>query len=264
MTDILEQALASDTSAGEDPLNVLVGEGKKFRSPSDLAKAKLEADSFIEKLKSENRELRTIVESLDGKVKSQDMLTELIERVSKGTAATTATTNGTNDATSNTASTDTRNQSVALTPEDVLNLLEQREKAKSVAENRKLVNAKLAEMYGDKAVEVVRQRAAELGLTDKAVFQLAESSPKAFLKLVSSNVEAPNAVRAGGAGKSTVNSQAVFAGNVGSDVRNDAYYAKLKSEMGAVKFALDTNMQVQMHKDMERLGDAFFSNSNSD
>jgi hypothetical protein len=261
-TDVLSEAISMQPTTSEgDPLDVLVGEGKKFRSPSDLAKAKLESDAFINKLQSENRELRTIVESLDSKVKSQDVLTELIERVSRGSQPTIAG-DPSQVTSNNTASTDTRNQSVALTPEDVLNLLDQRDKAKSVAANRKFVNSKLSEMYGEKAVEVVRQRASELGLTDKAVFQLAESSPKAFLKLVSSNVESAGTVnRSGAAGRGTVNSQALFAGNPGGDVRNDGYYSKLKTEMGSVKFATDTSIQVQMHKDMERLGDSFFQSN---
>jgi len=50
-------------SENNDPVfNSMVGEGKKYRTPDDLAKGKTEADLFIEQLKSENAEMRKEVE----------------------------------------------------------------------------------------------------------------------------------------------------------------------------------------------------------
>ena len=39
-------------------LDALVGEGKKYANLEELAKGKAEADSFIDKLKDENSDLR--------------------------------------------------------------------------------------------------------------------------------------------------------------------------------------------------------------
>ena len=40
----------------KDYFEELVGDDKPFKSPKDLARAKLESDKFIEQLKQENRE----------------------------------------------------------------------------------------------------------------------------------------------------------------------------------------------------------------
>src|SRR5690349_8192148 len=51
------------TNDSTDPFAELVGEGKKYADAAALAKAKKEADSFIEQIKRENAELRDRVAS---------------------------------------------------------------------------------------------------------------------------------------------------------------------------------------------------------
>ena len=60
MTDELNVDNGAPTPPVADPLQELVGEGKKFKSIEDLAKSKVEADRFIDKLKSENDALRKL------------------------------------------------------------------------------------------------------------------------------------------------------------------------------------------------------------
>lgn len=54
------QAVTTNTATQEQSeiVAALVGEGKKYKTHDDLAKAYINADSFIEQLKAENRELK--------------------------------------------------------------------------------------------------------------------------------------------------------------------------------------------------------------
>jgi hypothetical protein len=61
--------------------------------------------------------------------------------------------------------------------------LEQREVVTTMKANQQQVEAALRAKYGDKAVEVVKQRASELGLTPKALGDLSGQSPQAVLAL---------------------------------------------------------------------------------
>lgn len=61
--------------------------------------------------------------------------------------------------------------------------LEQREAATVAEANLKQVDNTLRAKFGDKAAEVVAQRAAELGLTTKALGELSSKSPAAVLAL---------------------------------------------------------------------------------
>lgn len=63
--DFLAVDVPAEQPRTEDVLSELVGDGKKFKSPEDLAKAKLEADKHISKIEEENAALRKKVEGLD-------------------------------------------------------------------------------------------------------------------------------------------------------------------------------------------------------
>jgi len=65
--------------------------------------------------------------------------------------------------------------------------LEQREVATTTKANQQQVEATLRAKYGEKAAEVVQQRAAELGLTPKALGELSGQSPQAVLALFSAS-----------------------------------------------------------------------------
>jgi hypothetical protein len=149
------------------------------------------------------------------------------------------------------------NQPVGLTREDVVNLLSERDANLRAKQNREAVNAKLGEMFGDSAPDKIRNRSKELGLSERALLNLAETSPKAFIALIDNSAEGKGTSRT--TGRSTMNTEAIERGNlVNHEVRNQAYYDKMKQQMGVKAFLMDTKVQVQLHKDMNRLGDAFF------
>jgi len=85
----------------------------------------------------------------------------------------------------------------------------------------------------------------------------AKRSPNAFWNLIGENNNVPQ-TGTSGVTKGSVNSAAVIqAGQPG--VRNKAYYDKVKNEMGAKAFVMNQKVQIQMHKDMQALGDAWDS-----
>ena len=130
--DVIGAVTGSSTQA--DPLAELVGDGKKFATVNDLARGKLEADSFIEKIKAENNELRVLLKHTEGKISQAATVEDILKRVGSGsnTASDTPT-----------ANVPASNQPVGLTREDVVNLLAEKErqtKAESITPNTDVLN----------------------------------------------------------------------------------------------------------------------------
>src|SRR5690606_26975993 len=55
---VTEPTPAPVTTQEQAAIDLLVGEDKKYKTVEDLAKSRLEADEFIERLKRENAEMR--------------------------------------------------------------------------------------------------------------------------------------------------------------------------------------------------------------
>lgn len=146
------------------PVADLVGEGKKFKTIDDLAKSKIEADSFIETLKAELVAERA-------KVKTQAEMEDTIRALSapKAPPAPLAQT----ERVENKAP----DLSTAIKAE-----LDALDRSKVIRNNIETVTNRLVEVYGseEKAGEVVRARAVELGVSTKFLMDSASTSPKAF------------------------------------------------------------------------------------
>lgn len=78
---------ADQTAAVQETFSTLVGEGKRFKSPEELAKAKLEADNHIRRIEEENATLRQKVEGMDNNYKT--ILTKLEEKSNANVSAKT-------------------------------------------------------------------------------------------------------------------------------------------------------------------------------
>jgi hypothetical protein len=230
-------------------LETLVGEGKKFKDLEALAKGKLEADEFIKTLegtiKSLADELKQAQLSADRKATLENLMSSL------------TTTTKTSETKEPSQPQNPSNQSGSgLSHDDVVKIMEAREAAKRQAQNLNLALAPVKKLYGDKTDEVLAQKAQELGMTVEALETLAKQSPQAFLNVVGVNAR-DNSTRSM-ATHSSVNSLGSTDPGAPQE-RNKAYYDKLRKEMGAWKFATDSKLQVQLHKDMQRLGDAWDS-----
>lgn len=227
---------------GGDPTNTasaletLVGEGKKFKTIEDLAKGKLEADRFIEKLSSEQEQLRKELEA-------RMALEEQLARHAAGASGQPAPT-----------SVPPANQPSSTPTVDVDKLLDEklakRAEFERQSQNTAQVDNFLLQHFGDaeKAREAVAKLNATLGIDMK---QIASVSPEAAIRLIRGEAgPVGSAVAERGMVRTGVTSQ--------GEVRNNAYYSKLRAEMGNARFYTDKKLQLQLHKDAQSLGDKFF------
>lgn len=160
-------ALFENTSDSEVTLDHLVGEGKKYRSPDELAKAYANASSAITEREQELANLR---EELNTRLSVE-------EQINKFQKATTQT--------QETQTTTQTSQNSAGEPDlakRVRELIDQDRRETTQRANQQTVQDKLIELYGtpEKANQVVRQKAQELGVSVKFMEDVALQSPAAF------------------------------------------------------------------------------------
>lgn len=219
----------------------LVGEGKKFGSPEDLAKGKMESDRFINKLTQENEQLRELIKTIEQKDKEMEARAAILNQL-----------NGNPEPQDPQPRAPTQQpQAKGLTEADVARLIEEVNQSKVANANLQSVDQALVKQFGAEAPNVVKAKAAELGISVDDLKALASKSPGAFYQMVGVDTA------------SSGNSSSMYVGSKpgaqpqGEPVRNAAYYEGLKQKMGIKAFAFDKRLQVQMFKDMERLGDSF-------
>jgi hypothetical protein len=239
-----EQSGTFDISAPGPLVAELVGEGKKFKSVDDLAKGKIEADGFIEKLKVENAALR---EALNTEADPDEILKRIGSLLQ---AKSERSTTNTPDQTSN------QSQSTAapLTEEKVLELLSKREQEDKIRQNINSFNANVTKAFGDKTGEVIASRLDELGMDEAQFKDLAARNPNAALRILGLKEGGVSA----GSMSSSVNTEAFFgeAGKGNGEVQNFAYFTKLRRELGERYY--EPHIQKQVFEARKKLGDAFW------
>jgi hypothetical protein len=226
----------------DDPVQLLVGEGKKFKTVQDLAKGKIEADNFVEQLKTENKALRDAIASGTDTTDIRAKIDELLASSKRADSATAG---------------QPSNQSKAgtLTTEEVLTLLDQRDSQKTAKTNSDLFNATIAKSLGDKATETVMQRIQTLGLDLETFNAVVMRNPTGALALV--GIKEPIQTSATvGSKDAKVNTAALFSENSGNQTQNFAYFDKLRKEIGAKYFTPE--VQAQVFQARKELGDAFW------
>lgn len=194
MDELFQTVVPADTN-NVDPKSAyeaLVGEGKKYASPEMLAASRVHADKFIEKLQSENAELRT---ELNSRLTVEQLMTKLSDRQAIN-----------NDETGNRGNTpqppvntsDVNPPNVQLTEEAIARLVQKEltnhsNKTREQA-NTAVVVSELKKQFGDNYVEHMQARLNELGISKEAAIQLASSMPKAYIELIGKkpNQSVPN------------------------------------------------------------------------
>lgn len=138
-----------------------------------------------------------------------------------------------------------------LSQDDIVKIIEAREAEKVQERNLNTAMEKVKKFYGDKADEFLTQKAQSLGLTVDQLKALGRSSSEALTGVLGINGrDASTRPMATGSHNTTPV-------GTGEEVRNKAYYDKLRKEMGNTKFILDRSLQIQLMKDFNRLGDAW-------
>lgn len=232
---------------GVDIAAELIGEGKKYKDLSAAAKALLEKDRFIERIKAENAEMRA---SLKGEQKMDEFLEKLRAAQNTGTASTSANQQG---ETSTNQNDNTTQVTKALSIDEVQKLLEERERKAAEEANLAKSIQMAKDAFGANFKAVMTQKAEELGMSQDYLLNLAKTQPKAFAKLVEADVPPQGRTTPP---PNSVNTAAL--GNKRTGEKNNEYYKALRKQIGDAEF-FKPNIQNQLHKDAQRLGPAFFS-----
>ena len=224
-----------------NPLEELVGDGKKFQTVEALAAAKLEADRTItarnEELERHREEIRRQAEELELlRRQPREPLAQEPPRVADRPVEVEP------------------NQDLASR---IREELRQAQEEDLQNQNIRSVAVKLSEVYGssEKAREVVAAKASELGLSVEFLQSVAAKSPKAFftqLGLTETTLQAPAASR------SDVNTVAL-ANTTSSAPKQGSYQSYEQLRRDNPKRYFSAEIQNQMFVDAKRLGDAFFT-----
>lgn len=214
-----------------NPLDALVGEGRKYKSVEDLAKAVEFKEQHINQIEAENAQYRANL---------QEQI-ELQRQRSQEAPPPPQSGQG---------------QSEVDLEQRIRNTLEQTDREKRVATNVNEVSQKLVDVYGtpEKANEVVKQKAAELGVSIQFLMDSAAQSPKAFYAQIGLNEGNRHAASING----KVNPEALAnlnpsrAGAPGTY----AFYEQMRQENP--KMYNSPRVQLQMHKEAMEKGEAFF------
>lgn len=230
-----------------NPLNELVGDGKKFSTLDELAKGKLESDQFIEQLKGELATVRSEMATLEEQANKKNTVTDLIDAVNKA----------------NKKVDEDGNQPISegQLKEMVDSIMDNRYEKQTRLTNYQQANQSVLDKFkGD--VEAARaytaERAKQLGITTDKLKALGEESPSAFKQLmeVSQSTGSPQSVT----GLPEVNVERGPNPHAVESIdghHTKAYYDKLKQDLGLSKYWNDTKIQGQYFKDAQALGDRF-------
>ena len=253
MTGLFEQSQTTGTNTEIDPnknlLEELVGDGKKFKTPEELARGKAEADRFIQQLQGELAGLRT-------ELSTRQTLEQLMDKMSadKGTENTNQSHN------QNSQVGDGQNVK-AFTEEDIARLVEERlskaEQARIHQSNLAHSKKALEESFGPDYVTHLKAKAQELGVSEEYLNNMAKETPKAFLKLVEADgaqrATAPSLFSPPPSQQLPSQSNRSFAP---TGQRKQSWYEDLKRKNASEYWS--PAIQNQMHKDAISLGETFF------
>jgi len=245
--DLLDQGSDTNTPLIDPNKNYfeeLVGEGKKFKTEADLARAKMHSDIYIKTLETKLDESNEMARRALDESKAQAKLQELIDRLENRS--------------------DSQNQQItpaqaadnkpSFNPDELDTIistkLTQVEKQRKETENWNQVQKKLKEEFGENSAHELKTRMDTLGLNSEDVNSLAKRSPTAFFNTFGLNKQQNDS----------------FQSPIASSRRSDPfapktpkrtwmYYQELKKTNPSLY--LDPKTNVQMQKDIVEYGDAF-------
>lgn len=235
MTDLF----SSEVDPASITFDQLVGEGKKYRDQDAAAKAIVEKDNFIEKLKSEAELARQ-------ELRSRTNLEELVAKLQRPQEP-------------NREITPTPRQEPIQgnepTPVDlkaeVAKLLEEERNKTSRENNLNTARQGLKERFGADYNQTLKNIAVELGVTEKFIIDMASTSPTGFFKLVDS-VKTPDSKVPVTPPNSRDHNPAPSA----SGRKNKAYFDALrKADINAY---LSPKVQNEYHREAMAQGDRFY------
>lgn len=232
-----------DIDENKDYLSELVGEGKKFKSPEELAKGKYIADQYVETLKRRLDVITNDYKQVRAESDTRAKLEDLINRLSNK-----------NDSSSEQPPAKDEIKPVIDTKDIdslISNKLEEREVSKRQSDNFNLVRSKLQERLGKNYQDVVKHQIDELGISVEDMNDMARNRPKVLLKALGVD-EVPQSDPFQAPPRSSRISDNFKPNN---QKRTWAYYQNLKKNNPDIY--MDRKTAIQMHDDAIALGDAF-------
>lgn len=238
-----------------DYFEELVGEGKKFADAKALAKGKVAADTHIQKLEQELASLRE--KAASGKT-VEDLLSKLEERnnnmnqsgegSNSGTPIPGEPSNGSGEGSSSALD-------LSAVEKLVAERLEQKTKQEREEANYRVAVEGAKAKWGDNAQVEINRKATQLGLSLDQLKGYARENPEIFLTLVGAKDPVAQTQTTPSVPNSTANVGTTQAGN--PNVKNKRYYDNLK-KTDPKRYRLP-DVQLEMHNEAIRQGDAFFS-----
>lgn len=226
-----------DDAGDKNYIEQLVGDGKKFKDANALAKGKMQADLFVQKLLAEKRDLEariTNTQSMEDLIKSlkNDQTTPDPGEVRRPNEVT-----GTN-------------------PEDIQRIVQEtvaaREEEAKKTRNLSEVTETLKNQFGSNYVAELEERTKDLGVGKAFLDDLAKTNPKAFLKLVGVETKKETPMSVFSPPPSRINSGATIQSV--STEKTYSYYEKIRKSDPATYRSLQSEMFTQA----SRLGDDFY------
>ena len=214
----------------QNPLDALVGEGKKFKTVEDLAKGKQESDQYISKLESQ--------------LKEQDYAKQLLEQLKPTEEPKTE------EGKEKTVSSESNNNQLTtdVVKELIQSTLQETQQATTISQNLVTVDKQLEALYGTEADNKVKERAAQVGMSFDQMKEMAGNTPAAFFALMG---EAPKPES-----NPVVNQGSIDMNINQSQSMNFAYFQKMKREDPTRWYSREN--QMLMAKEAEKQGSDFY------
>jgi hypothetical protein len=227
----------------------LIGEGKKYATLKDAARALVEKDVFIDTLKTEKKE---VLEDLAKRMTMEEALQKLKEtdlRNIQQEAAPAA-----NSESNQPVSTETINKLIRDTVQQQITGATQEAKAE---QNVNLVKQQLQAVWGADFASVLKQKTSELGVSEEWITQAARTTPQVLLKLVAGNESAKDTSSLFSPSGAGVNSAALSSNtrNVPAEGKY-SYWQKMRTENPTLYHTPAQSMQ--RHQAAIKYGETFY------
>lgn len=244
--NLFDPNLPPQVDPNKNYLEELVGENKKFKTPEEMARGKVESDNYIKTLEMKLDQLREDYTKVSEESKTAASLKEILDQMK---------------------SEQQLNQgNPPIAPEvkqPTLDIAEQRtlirnevlglEAQRRADENFKIVTSKLQEKFGVNYQAALKKQVDELGLDIEDVNALAVKSPRAFFKTVGLDEPEQRENNLFQAPPQSQQRSDNFSPN--ASIRDWAYYEKMRKDNPTLYHNPKT--QVQMHKDASAIDDKY-------
>lgn len=242
--DLFTDDKTNEIDPNKNYLEELVGDGKKFKSPEDLARGKFESDNYIKILQQRFDELREDHERVRSESAAKARLEEIIDKF------------GNLQKDDNRDDTDEAKQpeQKPFDPKQLEDLIAskftERELQRKQQDNFNAVKEKLKEHYGSNYQDALQDQIDNLGLTKEFFNDLARNHPNVLFRTLGLDQQpSQKPIIAPPRGS------AMFKPSTPKK-RTYSYYQQMRKDNPKLYF--DREIAVQMHNDAQEQGEAFF------